>query len=66
MADIEAATLDDVASFFETYYIPNNAVLAIAGDFESRGRSRLVDRYFGEIEAGGPFRLFRAIPTSRP
>ncbi|MEX2466958.1 MAG: pitrilysin family protein [Gemmatimonadota bacterium] len=54
MADLEAATLDDVAAFFETYYAPNNAVLAIAGDFESSRALDAVGRYFGDIEQGGP------------
>ncbi|MDZ7780774.1 MAG: pitrilysin family protein [Gemmatimonadota bacterium] len=54
MADLEAASLDDVASFFETYYRPNNAVLALAGDFESAEALERVRRYFGEIEPGEP------------
>ncbi len=54
MADIDAATLDDVTSFFETYYIPNNAVLTIAGDFDSAQALELIKRYFGEIEPGDP------------
>ena len=53
MADLEAATLDDIAAFFETYYAPNNAVLAIAGDFETSRTLDAVRRYFGEIEPGG-------------
>ncbi len=54
MADLEAATLDDIEDFFETYYRPDNAVLAIAGDFESERALEAVDRWFGEIESGGP------------
>ena len=34
LKDIEAATLDDVNNFFKTYYAPNNAALAIVGDFD--------------------------------
>ncbi|MFQ5746622.1 MAG: M16 family metallopeptidase [Gemmatimonadota bacterium] len=49
MADIEAATLDDVREFFTTYYAPNNAVLVLAGDFEAADALRRVERYFGEI-----------------
>lgn len=52
MEDIDAATLDDVSSFFETYYIPNNAVLTLAGDFDGSSALQLIDRYFGEIPAG--------------
>ncbi|MDH3271717.1 MAG: insulinase family protein [Gemmatimonadota bacterium] len=52
MEDIDAATLDDVKSFFETYYVPNNAVLTIAGDVEPGEAMALVERYFGDIERG--------------
>jgi predicted Zn-dependent peptidase len=54
MEDIGAATLDDVAEFFQTFYIPNNAVLTIAGDFDPDGVLELVNRYFGEIPEGAP------------
>ncbi len=37
MADLSAAHLDDVAAFFRMYYVPNNAILCVAGDFEPRG-----------------------------
>jgi len=53
MDDIDGATLDDVASFFETFYVPNNAVLTLAGDFEPSEALTLIDRYFGDIAAGG-------------
>ncbi len=54
MGDIDAATLDDVASFFRTFYIPNNAVLTVAGDFHSGEALELMQRYFGGIPAGDP------------
>jgi predicted Zn-dependent peptidase len=54
MADLDAATLDDVASFFRTYYVPNNAVLTVAGDFEPAAALELIRRQFGEIPAGAP------------
>ncbi len=54
MEDIDAATLDDVASFFHTFYVPNNAVITIAGDFDRDGALELLNRYFGEIEPGAP------------
>ena len=54
MGDIDAATLDDVASFFKTYYVPSNAVLTVAGDFEPSATLELIRRYFGEIAAGDP------------
>src|SRR5947199_10520938 len=49
MADLSAATLDDVRGFFRTYYTPNNATLAIAGDITPRATRQLVERYFGDI-----------------
>jgi predicted Zn-dependent peptidase len=52
--DLDAATLEDVAAFFGTYYVPNNAVLTIAGDFDESQVMDLVQRYFGEIETGAP------------
>jgi predicted Zn-dependent peptidase len=52
MDDLSAASLDDVAQFFATYYTPDNAVLSIAGDFDSAETRRMVDDYFGPIPRG--------------
>ena len=52
MEDLTAASLDDVAQFFATYYTPDNAVLSIAGDFESGEARRLIERHFGPIPRG--------------
>ena len=52
MEDIEAATLDDVASFFETFYIPNNAVLTVVGDVDIERALGSIEHYFGDIPAG--------------
>ncbi|MEQ1855669.1 MAG: pitrilysin family protein [Longimicrobiales bacterium] len=52
MEDIDAATLEDVERFFTTYYVPNNAVLTVAGDIESRPTLDLIERYFGAIASG--------------
>lgn len=49
MADLEAATLDDVHDFYERYYAPANATLVIAGDFDKRAARALVDTYFGTL-----------------
>jgi predicted Zn-dependent peptidase len=46
-ADLEAASVDDVRSFFERFYRPSNASLTIAGDFDPAEARRLVDKYFG-------------------
>ncbi|RIK09352.1 MAG: peptidase M16 [Acidobacteria bacterium] len=48
--DLEAATLEEAAEFFNTYYAPANAVLAVAGDFEVATARRLVRKHFGGIE----------------
>ncbi len=52
MADLEAATLDDVRAFFRTYYAPNNASLAIAGDVDTEAARALAERWFGGLPAG--------------
>jgi zinc protease len=52
MDDLSAASLDDVAQFFATYYTPDNAVLSIAGDFEPVETRRLVNEYYGPIQQG--------------
>jgi predicted Zn-dependent peptidase len=52
MEDLTAASLDDVAQFFTTYYTPDNSVLSIAGDFEPVEARRLVETHFGGIPRG--------------
>lgn len=52
MEDIAGATLEDVADFFRTFYVPNNAVLTLAGDLDPELALAQVERYFGEIPAG--------------
>jgi len=52
MDDLTAASLDDVAQFFSTYYTPDNAVLSIAGDFDPEDARRLISEYFGPIPRG--------------
>jgi len=51
-ADVEAAKLEDVREFFRQYYTPNNATLAIVGDFDKAKIKALVEKYFGSIPAG--------------
>jgi zinc protease len=52
MADLDAASLDDIAHFFATYYTPDNAVLSIAGDFDPGEARAMVERHFGPIPHG--------------
>jgi len=54
MEDIAAATLDEVRTFFRTYYTPNNAVLSVVGDVDPEEAFAKVERWFGEIPAGPP------------
>ena len=49
MADLSAATVDDVAAFFKTYYAPNNAVLSIVGDVDAKVTLEKVRKYFEPI-----------------
>ncbi len=51
-ADLDAASLADVQSFFKTYYAPNNAVLLILGDVKPDEGLALAKKYFGDIPAG--------------
>jgi zinc protease len=53
MSDLDAASLDDIAQFFATYYTPDNAVLSIAGDFDPAEARTMVERHFGPIPRGG-------------
>jgi predicted Zn-dependent peptidase len=52
MEDLDAATVADVRAFFEIYYAPNNAVLAIAGDIDAARARPLVAKYFDSIPRG--------------
>jgi zinc protease len=52
MEDLSAASLEDVAGFFRTYYTPDNAVLTIAGDFDEDETLQLIERHFGWIPQG--------------
>ena len=51
-ADLDAASLADVQTFFRTYYIPNNAVLLILGDVSLAEGFALAEKHFGDIPAG--------------
>ena len=51
LKDIEAATLPDVQQFFKTYYVPNNAALAVVGDFDPADARKMVEKYFANIPA---------------
>ncbi len=52
MEDLNAATVDDVRTFYERYYVPNNATIVIAGDVTVDEVRKLVEQYFGDIPRG--------------
>lgn len=64
MADLDAASLDDIRDWFRRYYGPNNAVLVLAGDVDMETAKPLVEKYFGDI-ARGPEKepVIAPIPT---
>ena len=59
--DIQAAKLDDVKRFFKMYYTPNNASLAIVGDFDKAQAKALVAKYFGTLKRGAPVPAITAV-----
>ena len=58
MDDLDAASLDDVHEWFETYYGPSNAVLVLAGDIDPQTAKAKVEKYFGDIPSGPPIARF--------
>ncbi len=63
MADLDAATLDDVKTWFKSWYGPNNAVLVLAGDIDLATAREKVTRYFGDIPASA---TLADMPTNIP
>lgn len=64
MADLDAASLDDVKGWFRQHYGPNNAILVLAGDIDAATARPLVEKYFGDIPRGpqqGPIAV--TVPT---
>ena len=51
MDDLNAATIEDAELFFRSYYAPNNAVVALVGDFKTDVALRLIKKYFENIRA---------------
>ena len=62
-ADLNAATLADVKKWFGTYYGPNNAVLAIAGDVDTATIKAKVEHYFGDLPPGPPVAHVQSWPA---
>lgn len=64
MEHLDASTLDEFKAFFKKYYVPNNAVLVIAGDIEIEKTKKLVKDYFNEVPKGEP--IARNFPEEAP
>ena len=66
MADLRTITRDDLYEHYRTYYVPNNAVLCIAGDFETKAMLKRIKELFGKIPKGVvPPRLVRPEPEQK-
>jgi len=52
LEDLQAASMDDVKSFFRQYYVPNNTVLVLSGDFDEKQARAWIDKYFGIMKKG--------------
>ncbi len=52
LEDLQAATLEDVKAFFRKYYVPNNTVLVLSGDFDEKQARGWIEKYFGPIAKG--------------
>ena len=64
MKDIDAATLEDVTAYNKKYYVPNNAVLVVAGDFQMEETKKMIEDYFGPIPRGAD--IVRNYPKEKP
>jgi zinc protease len=64
MDDLSAATEEDVKSFFRLYYAPNNAYVAMVGDFDPAQAKTWVQKYFGDIPRGKPITRPSAKPVT--
>lgn len=54
MEHLDAATLEEFQAFNKKFYIPNNAVLVVAGDFQKDQAKKWIEQYFGSIPKGAP------------
>jgi len=61
MADLEAATVDDVREFHNTFYVPENAVVTVVGDFDTAQATQLVTQYFARVP-----KAVRPVPRDIP
>ena len=64
LEDLQNATLQDVKDFYNTWYVPNNVILTIAGDFDKYQARTWVEKYFGEIERGEKIAPLEKMPVT--
>jgi predicted Zn-dependent peptidase len=64
MEHLDAATLEEFMAYFKTYYVPNNAVLIVAGDIEIEKTKKLVKDYFSAVKRGPE--VVRSFPEEKP
>ena len=64
LEDLQNATLDDVKNFYNTWYVPNNATLVVAGDFDFEQAREWVHQYFDEIPAGNAIEALLPRPAT--
>jgi predicted Zn-dependent peptidase len=64
MSDLEAASLEDVRAYNAKYYVPNNAVLVVAGDLDIAKTKKMISEYFGPIPRGAE--ITRDFPKEEP
>ncbi len=64
MEDLDAATLEDVIAYNKKYYVPNNAVLVVAGDIDIPATKKMIQDYFGPIPRGEE--VTRSYPKEEP
>jgi zinc protease len=63
LADLQAATLDDVKQFFKRWYVPNNVTLTVVGDFDPVQAKIWVEKYFSEIQSGNKITALKKRPV---
>lgn len=64
LEDLQNATLDDVKSFYDKWYGPQNATLVIAGDFDNKQTKEWIEKYFGEIKKHGVEAAIEPMPIT--
>ena len=62
LADLDAATLQDVKDFYKKWYVPNNVTVTLSGDFDKAEAKAMVEKYFGEIPRGPDIAPYEARP----